>query len=120
MLAPVDHLEAVLHENVFASFVRSEPTSVKDVFRSTSSPHRPFVGCGEGWFQIICPNQMVARERQETPLQQELPLRVRGRGGRRENAGRKRMAASGVPHRARPVHKARHPVHVTLRTVWKV
>jgi putative transposase len=28
---------------------------------------------------------------------------------------RKRVSSSGVPHRARPDHKARHPVHVTLR-----
>ena len=37
------------------------------------------------------------------------------RGGRRENAGRPRGAKSNVPHRARPEHKARHPVHLTLR-----
>jgi putative transposase len=37
-------------------------------------------------------------------------------GGRREGAGRKRVAARRcVEHRPRPVHKRRHPVHVTLR-----
>ncbi len=37
-------------------------------------------------------------------------------GGRRAGAGRKPSGrAVGVPHRARPVHLARHPVHVTLR-----
>lgn len=29
--------------------------------------------------------------------------------------GPKRNVTSGVPHRARPVHKGRHPIHVTLR-----
>src|SRR5687767_7103945 len=62
----------------------------------------------------------MAGERREAPLQQELPLRLRGRGGKRENAGRKRLITSGVPHRVRPAHEARNPVHVTLRTVWKV
>lgn len=37
-------------------------------------------------------------------------------GGRRPGAGRKPSGRKvGVPHRARPQHKARHPVHVTLR-----
>jgi REP element-mobilizing transposase RayT len=37
-------------------------------------------------------------------------------GGRRPGAGRKPSGrAVGVPHRVRPVHLARHPVHVTLR-----
>jgi putative transposase len=40
------------------------------------------------------------------------------RGGKRRRAGRKRAnpdARSNVPHTRRPVHKGRHPVHVTLR-----
>jgi putative transposase len=40
------------------------------------------------------------------------------RGGARPGAGRKRAnpnARSTVPHLRRPVHKGRHPVHVTLR-----
>jgi putative transposase len=40
------------------------------------------------------------------------------RGGVRPRAGRKRAnpdARSNVPHVRRPVHKGRHPVHVTLR-----
>lgn len=40
------------------------------------------------------------------------------RGGRRKNAGRKRAdpdARPNVPHRKRPVHVGRHPVHVTMR-----
>ena len=38
-------------------------------------------------------------------------------GGARAGAGRKRQreGGPGVPHRARPLHRARHPVHVTLR-----
>ncbi|WXA98916.1 transposase [Pendulispora brunnea] len=47
-------------------------------------------------------------------LQLELPP-PRSWGGRRRDAGRKRNPKSGVPHRARPVHNAAHPVHATLR-----
>ncbi len=38
-------------------------------------------------------------------------------GGKREGAGRKpvRKGRGAVAHRARPVHRAAHPVHVTLR-----
>jgi len=47
--------------------------------------------------------------------QQELPLRATW-GGRREGAGRKPLEGrKGVAHRRRPEHKARHPLHVTLR-----
>jgi len=35
-------------------------------------------------------------------------------------AGRKRDPKCGVPHRARPVHKAVHPVHATLRAGGEV
>jgi putative transposase len=40
------------------------------------------------------------------------------RGGKRRGAGRKRVnpnARSCVAHRRRPLHKGRHPVHVTMR-----
>jgi putative transposase len=36
-------------------------------------------------------------------------------GGRRAGAGRKRMGRPGVPHRRRPEHVGRNPLHVTLR-----
>src|SRR5439155_8766953 len=42
-------------------------------------------------------------------------------GGKREGAGRPRtrpypgLDGAGVPHVQRPEHKARHPVHLTLR-----
>jgi REP element-mobilizing transposase RayT len=50
----------------------------------------------------------------------DAPLRPAPRtwGGRRTGAGRKKKAdrdRTFVAHRARPVHKKRHPVHVTLR-----
>ena len=54
------------------------------------------------------------RSPKDASVQLSLPL-ARPRGGRRENAGRPRGAKSNVPHRARPEHKARHPVHLTLR-----
>ncbi len=43
------------------------------------------------------------------------------RGGRRVGAGRKRAPAARrhTPHRARAEHRARHPVHVTLRSSVK-
>jgi REP element-mobilizing transposase RayT len=48
--------------------------------------------------------------------QLELP-RTAGWGGKRRNAGRKRASGASprVPHIRRPVHKGRHPAHVTLR-----
>ena len=53
------------------------------------------------------------------PHQHSLPFRP-GRGGPRRNAGRKRLAPRPlVPHRARAEHKARHPVHVTLRSAFR-
>jgi len=49
------------------------------------------------------------------PSQLALP-KVSTWGGRRLGAGRKPSGRKvGVPHRGRPEHKARHPVHVTLR-----
>ena len=52
------------------------------------------------------------------PVQLALPA-PRTWGGRRSGAGRKCMAGRrpGVPHRARPLHIAAQPVHVTLRAV---
>jgi REP element-mobilizing transposase RayT len=51
----------------------------------------------------------------KTPKQRSLP-RTHGHGGRREGAGRPRSGRRvGVPHRPRADHKARHPVHATLR-----
>src|SRR5262249_14572618 len=41
-------------------------------------------------------------------------------GGRREGAGRKPGRRRTVPHRVRPVHRARHPLHVTLRANRRV
>jgi putative transposase len=51
------------------------------------------------------------------PTQAQLHLRLKTTwGGRREGAGRPRLARRrAVAHRARPEHKARFPVHVTLR-----
>ena len=51
-------------------------------------------------------------------VQGELDLRERTHGGTREGAGRKRKAGQrDSRHRARPVHKARYPEHVVLRTL---
>jgi REP element-mobilizing transposase RayT len=50
----------------------------------------------------------------------QLPL-FRARGGARPGAGRKpRGARAGERHKTRPVHLARHPVHVVLRVVAEV
>ena len=46
--------------------------------------------------------------------QMRLPL-VEKHAARLRRRGPKRRAFGRVPHRARPVHKGRHPVHVTLR-----
>lgn len=46
----------------------------------------------------------------------QLEMRFRTWGGRRAGAGRRPAAGRGaVPHRQRPVHESRCPVHVTLR-----
>jgi REP element-mobilizing transposase RayT len=46
----------------------------------------------------------------------QLALRFRSWGGARPGAGRKpQWRRGGVSHRARPLHCARHPVHITLR-----
>jgi REP element-mobilizing transposase RayT len=51
----------------------------------------------------------------------ELELHERASwGGKRNGAGRPRVRRSGVEHGKRDVHKARHPVHCTLRVVREV
>ena len=44
-----------------------------------------------------------------------LPKPKAKHGGKRAGAGRPKGKGSDAPHRARPVHKKRHPVHVVLR-----
>ena len=53
----------------------------------------------------------------KTPGQIALPLIERKRrGGARKGAGRKpNGVVAGVPHQTRFTHKARHPVHVTMK-----
>ncbi len=47
---------------------------------------------------------------------EQLPLRFERKwGGARKGAGRPKGGRRTVPHRARPVHKARYPLHVTVR-----
>jgi REP element-mobilizing transposase RayT len=51
-----------------------------------------------------------------TTRQRELQFRTWG--GRRRDSGRKpKGRRAGVPHRRRPIHQCRHPVHVTLRVL---
>jgi REP element-mobilizing transposase RayT len=55
------------------------------------------------------------------PLQ--VPLSFSPRGGARLGAGRPRKASRTVPHRVRPEHRDRYPVHLTLRVrghVWNL
>src|SRR4029079_10623112 len=47
----------------------------------------------------------------------QLELGLRRWGGKRKGAGRKGSGITSVPHRARPEHKERYPVHVTWRGV---
>jgi putative transposase len=71
-------------------------------------------GTAEGWtkpasFYIIRPFKMAARSKQ-------LSFDIRTHGGRRDGAGRKGVGERrNVPHRQRPAHDPRCPVHVTLR-----
>jgi REP element-mobilizing transposase RayT len=49
---------------------------------------------------------------------EQLELKPRAWGGKRDGAGRKKSGARiGVPHRARPAHHWRFPLHVTMRAV---
>ena len=58
----------------------------------------------------MCPIQPVAGNAIQ------LELHPRTWGGKRPGAGRKPSGLKvGVPHRTRPPHHARHPLHVTLR-----
>jgi REP element-mobilizing transposase RayT len=50
----------------------------------------------------------------------ELRLERKTWGGKREGAGRPRLAKRGVSHGPREPHKTRHPVHVTLRVVREI
>ena len=59
------------------------------------------------------------RHRLRPPPQLDLPFKNTW-GGRRPGAGRKRrLGRRQVPHRARPRHLGRHPVHVTLRSAFR-
>jgi putative transposase len=59
----------------------------------------------------------LRRARPGTQLSLPLPKPRATWGGARRNAGRKPAAQRpGTPHRARPPHEERHPVHVTLRS----
>src|SRR5882724_2800867 len=53
-----------------------------------------------------------------TSRQQSL-LFPNGWGGKRARAGRKPSPRRSTPHRARPEHSFRHPVHVTLRSAFR-
>jgi REP element-mobilizing transposase RayT len=58
----------------------------------------------------------LKRAKPGTQLSLGLPPPRNGWGGARRNAGRKPAGPrAGTPHRARPKHDDRHPVHVTLR-----
>jgi putative transposase len=58
----------------------------------------------------------MATRRPKKAEQLELPVRTWG--GKRAGAGRKKTGRRvGVPHRARPQHGGRFPVHVTMRVV---
>jgi REP element-mobilizing transposase RayT len=59
----------------------------------------------------------MAKKRKKRVVQKLLRFGANGdgRGGVRENSGRLKAKTSGVPHRTRPEHKARYPLHITLK-----
>src|SRR6185436_12144110 len=60
------------------------------------------------------PGPTKRKSRRSAGTQGEFVFRTRG--GRRKGAGRKPAGERpGVPHRKRPKHERRHPLHVTLR-----
>src|SRR5882672_5182831 len=57
-------------------------------------------------------------QRQRSKSVGEQLMLLKQRGGKRRGAGRPpKGARAGSPHRERPFHDARHPVHVVLRAV---
>jgi hypothetical protein len=78
---------------------------------------------------VLCPYSRMntrssrggkSKRRRVRSVQRELRFE-RTWGGRRDGAGRKvAKRRQGVPHRVRPQHKARHPVHVTLRGIKRL
>jgi putative transposase len=58
------------------------------------------------------------RRSRGAPAHRELPFPSTW-GGKRAGAGRPKSARSPTPHRSRPEHHARHPVHVTLRSAFR-
>jgi len=70
-------------------------------------------------YRMLHIHSYIQVKRRTRPPQRELPFRTWG--GQRDGAGRKRMSPRGrVPHRARPAHNERHPVHVTLRAAPRI
>jgi hypothetical protein len=69
--------------------------------------------------QYYCRIKMRYETATRGGVQRALPLPTWG--GRRMGAGRKTSSQrAGVPHVARPEHKARYPVHMTLRAVTRL
>ena len=65
------------------------------------------------------PRRTRPRGRRGAWEQQPLALESKW-GGRRKGSGRKRTSPRpNVPHRTRPQHGAAHPVHVTLRSLFR-
>ena len=59
----------------------------------------------------------MASRRKRKHEQLSLDLEPPTWGGKREGAGRKpKSGRASVPHRARPMHRASYPLHVTMRT----
>ena len=69
---------------------------------------RPAEGCDISLFQMKIVDVATVSAREE---------RTSNRGGARTGAGRPKLRPSRVPHRARPEHDPKHPVHVTIRAV---
>lgn len=68
------------------------------------------------WYVLYMRRVRKQHEQQELCLVRD--RRGGRRGGKRPGAGRPpKGPRSSEPHKTRPVHKARHPVHVTIRVV---
>jgi len=107
------------------------PTGRQIATTLRAPPFKSFLNSSELWI-FLCPLLFVPRGERTSGLDgarlecysaliqvhrsgDQLPLRFdRSWGGARKGAGRPR-GQNKVPHRARPVHKTRHPLHVTVR-----
>src|SRR4051812_15189834 len=100
-------------ETARSSLVARRPSHprVRAARAVTRAPIASENGCEETMTSIVNSYSMCYEYVAPMTLPRQLLLPLAARRPR----GRRPSGRAGVPHRARPAHCARHPVHVTLR-----